>query len=158
MFKSIRARIIWTFAVLVLLNLASTYWSIYNFYGIATNVPAIIRDNYLSVLAAENMMKSLDRQDNALLIFNSRQSGARLDGRFVYFDQGVLIIMAATAASRWSDWQVIHLERGPWMNEMLGDPYRWQEEGVLSVLVQASPAQPREPTALRILDFAFVRK
>ncbi len=68
MFKSIRARIIWTFAVLVLLNLASTYWSIYNFYGIATNVTAIIRDNYLSVLAAENMMKSLDRQDNALLV------------------------------------------------------------------------------------------
>jgi len=68
MFKSIRARIIWTFSVLVLLNLAATYWSIYNFYAIATNVTAIIRDNYLSVLAAENMMKSLERQDNALLV------------------------------------------------------------------------------------------
>jgi NtrC-family two-component system sensor histidine kinase KinB len=68
MFKSIRARIIWTFSVLVLLNLAATYWSIYNFYDIATNVTAIIRDNYLSVLAAENMMKSLERQDNALLV------------------------------------------------------------------------------------------
>jgi len=68
MFKSIRARIVWTFAVLVLLNLAATYWSIFNFYSIATSVSTIIRDNYLSVLAAENMMKSLERQDNALLV------------------------------------------------------------------------------------------
>ena len=68
MFKSIRARIVWTFAVLVLLNLAATYWSIYNFYAIATSVTTIIQENYLSVLAAENMMKSLERQDNALLV------------------------------------------------------------------------------------------
>jgi hypothetical protein len=99
-----------------------------------------------------------DKQDNALMIFNGRHPQAKLDDRSVYFDQGVLVIMAATAARRWSDWQVIHLERGPWMNEMLGDPYRWQEEGVLSVLVQASPAQPRDPTALRILDFTLDRK
>ena len=68
MFKSIRARIVWTFAVLVLLNLAATYWSIYNFYSIATSVTTIIQENYLNVLAAENMMKSLERQDNALLV------------------------------------------------------------------------------------------
>ena len=99
-----------------------------------------------------------DKQDNALLIFNGRHPQAKLDDRSVYFDQGVLVIMAATAARQWSDWQVIHRERGPWMNEMLGDPYRWQEEGVLSVLVQESPAQPRDPTALRILDFTLDRK
>lgn len=68
MFKSIRARIVWTFAVLVLLNLGATYWSIYNFYAIGTSVTNIIQENYLSVLAAENMMKSLERQDNALLV------------------------------------------------------------------------------------------
>ncbi len=68
MFKSIRARIVWTFAVLVLLNLGATYWSIYNFYAIGTSVTTIIQENYLSVLAAENMMKSLERQDNALLV------------------------------------------------------------------------------------------
>jgi PAS domain S-box-containing protein len=66
--KSIRARIVWTFAVLVVLNLGSSYWSIYNFYSIATSVTTIIRENYQSVLAAENMMKSLERQDNALLV------------------------------------------------------------------------------------------
>jgi PAS domain S-box-containing protein len=66
--KTIRAKIVWTFAVLVVLNLTSSYWAIYNFYGIATAVGTIIRENYQSVLAAENMMKSLERQDNALLV------------------------------------------------------------------------------------------
>ncbi len=68
MIKTIRAKIVWTFAVLVVLNLTSSYWAIYNFYGIATAVSTIIRENYQSVLAAENMMKSLERQDNALLV------------------------------------------------------------------------------------------
>jgi hypothetical protein len=98
-----------------------------------------------------------DKQDNALMIFNRRRPEGKLDDRSVFFDQGVLVIMAATAASQWSDWQVVHRERGPFVNEMLGDPYRWQEEGVLSVLVQESPAKPRDPTALRILDFTFGR-
>lgn len=98
-----------------------------------------------------------NKRDTALMIFNGRRPEGKLDSRSVYFDQGVLVIMAATAASGWTDWQVIHAELGPYMNEMLSDPYRWQEEGVLSVLVQESPAKPRDPTALRILDFAFDR-
>lgn len=68
MIKTIRAKIVWTFAVLVVLNLTSSYWAIYNFYAIATGVSTIIRENYQSVLAAENMVKSLERQDNALLV------------------------------------------------------------------------------------------
>jgi two-component system, NtrC family, sensor histidine kinase KinB len=106
MFKSIRARIVWTFAVLVLLNLAATYWSIYNFYAIATSVTSIIQENYLSVLAAENMMKSLERQDNALLVASEgepAETGGSLtetrdlflkwtenrDLFFYWYDQGV---------------------------------------------------------------------
>lgn len=106
MFTSIRARIVWTFAVLVVLNLAATYWSIYNFYAIATSVTNIIKENYLSVLAAENMMKSLERQDNALLVASEGEP-ATTEGRltesrdlflkwtenrdlfFYWFDQGV---------------------------------------------------------------------
>jgi PAS domain S-box-containing protein len=106
MFKSIRARIVWTFAVLVLLNLAATYWSIYNFYAIATSVTTIIQENYLSVLAAENMMKSLERQDNALLVASEGEpataEGSLTENRdlflkwnenrdlfFYWYDQGV---------------------------------------------------------------------
>jgi PAS domain S-box-containing protein len=68
MIKSIRAAIVWTFTMLVLLNLVSSYWSIYNFYAIATNITTMLRENYQSVLASENMVKSLYRSDNALLV------------------------------------------------------------------------------------------
>lgn len=67
MIRSIRTKIIWTFIFLVGLNLAAGFWFIYNFYAVGQNVAAILRDNYLSVLAAENMVKALDGQDNALL-------------------------------------------------------------------------------------------
>ena len=68
MIKTIRAKIVWTFAALVLLNLAAGFWAIYNFYALGATVATILHENYVSVLAAENMMKSLERQDNALLV------------------------------------------------------------------------------------------
>ncbi len=65
--KTIRAKIVLTFSVLVTLNLAAGFWSIYNFYTMGNTVARILNENYNSVLAAENMVKSLLRQDNALL-------------------------------------------------------------------------------------------
>jgi two-component system, NtrC family, sensor histidine kinase KinB len=65
--KTIRSKIVWTFAALVLLNLASGFWSIFNFYSLGTTVSNILHENYQSVLAAENMVKSLVRADKALL-------------------------------------------------------------------------------------------
>jgi hypothetical protein len=38
---------------------------------------------------------------------------------------------------------------------MLGDNYRWDKEGVLSVMVQQSPEKAHQPTPLRILDFSI---
>ena len=71
----------------------------------------------------------------------------------IYFAEGNLVIMAASAESKWADWQVIHTEKGPFLNEMLGDVYRWKESGVLSVMVQGAPTKAYEATPLRILDF-----
>ena len=65
--KTIRARIVWAFACLVILNLAGGFWSIYNFYTLGTTIDSVLLDNYRSVLAAENMVKWLERLDNALL-------------------------------------------------------------------------------------------
>ena len=64
---SLRTKIVWTFAVLVMLSLGGSFWAIYNFYAMGTTVATILRENYQSVLAAENMVKALERQDNALL-------------------------------------------------------------------------------------------
>jgi hypothetical protein len=73
----------------------------------------------------------------------------------VFLLAGDLVIAAATANSKWTDWRVIHVERGPFVNEMLGDPYRWKQEGILSVMVQESPKEVHQPTPLRLLDFSF---
>src|SRR5512140_296436 len=68
MIKTIRAKIIWAFACLVLLNLGAGFWSIFNFYALGTTIDGVLNDNYRSVLAAENLVKWLEREDNALLV------------------------------------------------------------------------------------------
>jgi PAS domain S-box-containing protein len=68
MIATLRAKIGWTFTALVALNLASGFWSIYNFYTMGTTVTTMLGENYNSVLAAENLMKYLERQNNALLM------------------------------------------------------------------------------------------
>jgi PAS domain S-box-containing protein len=68
MLKTIRAKVVWTFAGLVLINLGAGFWSIFNFYSLGSTVATILRENYQNVLAAENMVKALERQDNALMV------------------------------------------------------------------------------------------
>ena len=89
----------------------------------------------------------IDAHDNAVLIYSA---GGDLHGT-----GGELVIAAATAASKWNDWKTMHVEKGPFVNEMLGDPIRWRRESVLSVMVQDSPPEPHDPTALRIVDLSF---
>lgn len=95
-----------------------------------------------------------DRKDNAYLIFGRKAASEKLDGD-IDFSEGCLIIMAATAASKWTDWKVIHTEKGPFLNEMSGDLCRWKKSGVLSVIVQQSPMKEQYDSTLRILDFVF---
>lgn len=99
----------------------------------------------------------IDRSDNAYIIFGTRRRRAKLaDGHL--HSAGDLVIAAATAATRWEDWKVVHVEKGPFVNEMLGDRYRWAKERVLSIMVQQSPDAPHQPTPLRILDFSLQEK
>ncbi|MHC4356311.1 MAG: BNR repeat-containing protein, partial [Planctomycetota bacterium] len=99
----------------------------------------------------------MDSSDNAYVIFGTSRRAARLaDGHL--HSEGDLGIAAATAASTWKDWEIIHREKGPFVNEMLGDVHRWKQQGVLSVMVQESPERPHQPTALRVLDFSFKDK
>jgi signal transduction histidine kinase len=74
MLKTIRAKVVWTFAGLVILNLGAGFWSIYNFYALGSTVITILRENFQSVLAAESMIKHLERQDNALLTLSEGET------------------------------------------------------------------------------------
>jgi hypothetical protein len=91
---------------------------------------------------------------DAFLIYQSVRDPISL-GYGLYFIDGDLTICAASAQSNWTDWQIIHVEIGPFVNEMLGDPYRFMQQEILSVMVQASPTQTGQSTPLRILDFSL---
>jgi hypothetical protein len=105
-------------------------------------------------IAGDRPKVFMDDDDNAYLIYAVRNEPVGRVGEVSYM-QGDLVIAGATAKSKWTDWTILHAEHGPFLREMLGDPYRWQQEGVLSIMVQEMPAKPHDPTALRILDFAF---
>jgi len=93
-----------------------------------------------------------DNDNNAYVIC----SNAWADG--IFATKGNLAIVQATSKARWKDWKVIHVEKGPFLNEMVFDYYRWKRDKILSVMVQESPKKAHEPTPLRILDFSFQKK
>lgn len=96
----------------------------------------------------------IDKNDNLYLIYGAQESLTNWYDD-IFFAGGDLVIAAASAKSNWTDWHVVHAEKGPFINEMLGDYYRWKKEGVLSILVQDSPKKSHDPTPLRIVDFTF---
>ncbi|MDP6546181.1 MAG: BNR repeat-containing protein [Phycisphaerae bacterium] len=91
----------------------------------------------------------IDTQDNAYVIYSNSWS------RGVFFTKGNMTIMAATSKSDWKDWKTLHVEKGPFGNEMLIDYYRWKQNNILSVMVQTSPKKAHAATPLRILDFTL---
>jgi len=90
---------------------------------------------------------------DAFLIYSASRKPENMWADAVQFIDGDLKIAAANADSNWTDWQVIHTEEGPFVNEMLADPVRFQQEGILSVMVQQSPSESGQSTPLRIVDF-----
>ncbi|MBM2839624.1 MAG: multi-sensor signal transduction histidine kinase [Bacteroidetes bacterium] len=98
MATSIRTKIVWTFAMLVMLSLGGSFWAIYNFYAMGTTVATILRENYQSVLAAENMVKLLERQDNALLAQSEGEEATMAGG---FEDNKKLFFYWENQAAQW---------------------------------------------------------
>jgi hypothetical protein len=88
---------------------------------------------------------------DAYVIYQAWQS-VSLSSTGLYVHDGDLVIQAATEANDWTDWQIIHVETGPFLSEALADPYRF-EDGILSVVMQDSPFSNGQSTPLRVLDF-----
>ena len=113
--------------------------------------------NILPTPAGNRAKIFLDADDNAYAIYmlNKTDQWGEMG---MYFTHGELVIATASAESKWTDWQVIHREPGPFLAEPHFDDDRWKSDGVLSVYVQDTAEQARQPTPLRILDFKIDRK
>ena len=94
----------------------------------------------------------IDKQDNLYLIYGEKH---KISGSKKYYGPLNLCVAAATANAAYRDWKVIYREKGMFFNEMLIDPYRWDKDRILSVMVQEHPQKPRQSTPLYILDLAI---
>jgi NtrC-family two-component system sensor histidine kinase KinB len=79
LYNSVRFRISLGFIILVSISVLITIWAIINFNRLGSSVDKIIRENYLSVVAAENMVRSLEVEDNALVALLSDQKYKNID-------------------------------------------------------------------------------
>jgi two-component system, NtrC family, sensor histidine kinase KinB len=79
LYNSVRFRISLGFIILVSISVLITIWAIINFNRLGSSVDKIIRENYLSVVAAENMVRSLEVEDNALVALLSDQKYKNVD-------------------------------------------------------------------------------
>lgn len=96
-----------------------------------------------------------DDHDNLIMIYAGNTKGG-----FKNYNKNKrdLIIAAATAKNNWEDWHIIHVLKGPFINDMLGDFYRWKDDGVLSIMMQHTPKQKRKQSTLKVVDLTFESK
>jgi hypothetical protein len=120
------------------------------------NSDGTCRHTELPWVAGSRPKVFIDKSDNILLIYSTRENYLNKDQN-VKYSEGDLVIALATKKSGYSDWKIIHTEKGPFVNEMLADYYLWKKKGILSIVVQEMPKYKHQPTSLRVLDFS-VRK
>jgi signal transduction histidine kinase len=78
-YNSLRFKLSVGYFILVGISIFITIWAIINFNRLGSSVDKIIRENYLSVVAAENMARSLEVEDNALTALITYQTKKDLD-------------------------------------------------------------------------------
>tara|TARA_R110002033_G_scaffold45564_4_gene89243 strand:- start:626 stop:2059 length:1434 start_codon:yes stop_codon:yes gene_type:complete len=96
-----------------------------------------------------------DKHDNLIMIYAGNTKGGINN-----YDQNNrdLVIAMATAKNKWRDWSISHVVKGPFVNDMLGDFYRWKEEGILSIMVQDVPNVKSKKSRLKVVDLTFDSK
>lgn len=84
-----------------------------------------------------------DKDDNLILVYGG-SAGADSDDD--------LCVAVAGANKNWEDWHIAHVVKGPFVNDMLGDFYRWKSDGILSIMLQDTPHEKKAPSTLRVVD------
>ncbi len=96
MFSTLRAKVAAGFTVLVIINVIVSVWSIYNFNQLTQAITKMIKQNYQNVIAAQNMVVALERDNSAQLVMLNgyvdlgyRQFQDNHDDFFVWYQQAV---------------------------------------------------------------------
>ena len=71
--KSLRTQLLWSHLALVGLMALVMTGAVVNFFRLGLSVDRILKDNYISVIAAQNMKEALERQDSAATFFLAGQ-------------------------------------------------------------------------------------
>ncbi len=95
-----------------------------------------------------------DKNDNLIMIYCGT-TNKTVKGKSSQVDGEDLIVAVATAKNNWQDWHIAHSVKGPFMNDMLADIYRWKNEQILSIMLQDEPSGVREPSALKVVDLSI---
>ncbi len=73
LFTTLRAKILTGYIVVILIMICVMIWSLYNFNRLNESFRSIIVQNYSSIVAADNMVRSLDDQTNALFLIIDKE-------------------------------------------------------------------------------------
>ena len=65
---TLRKKVLIGYGLALCLIIAVIVWSLINMVHLGNAAEAILKENYKSILAAENMVDSLERQDSAILL------------------------------------------------------------------------------------------
>jgi NtrC-family two-component system sensor histidine kinase KinB len=71
---SLRRQLLVSYLLLVLLMVTTMAWAVGNFIHLGRSIDRILKENYLSVIAAQDMKESLERQDSAATFFLAGQA------------------------------------------------------------------------------------
>lgn len=107
-------------------------------------------------MAVGNRPKIFADKKNNLIMIYAGTTDKTVKGRSSKDDD--LIVAVASAKSKWKDWKIAYSFKGPFMNDMLADVYRWEKEGILSIMLQNEPNARKEPSDLKVIDLSFKSK
>src|SRR5882757_205644 len=79
MFSTLRTKLLIGLTPLLAILVALGLWAVVMFSRLGGNIDVILRENYRSVLAAQNMKEAVERMDSALLFANSGQEARARD-------------------------------------------------------------------------------
>ena len=74
LFTTLRAKILAGYVVVIIIMICVMIWSLYNFNRLNESYRSLISQNFSSIIAADNMVRALDNQVNALFLIFSKEN------------------------------------------------------------------------------------